>query len=105
MRGIRPTTDKLQQQLIRALRMAAAAGALVFWAVPATARDQARPFSTLPPPSPPAELLRSRLLPSCLGDDVRVNDLPDQALAEVIIDVNPLNPDNLVMCGYARSIN
>jgi hypothetical protein len=33
-----------------------------------------------------------------------VNDLPDQALAEVIIDVNPLNPDNLVMCGYARSI-
>jgi hypothetical protein len=60
---------------LRALRSAVVAGALAFWAVPALA-----------------------------GDDIRVSLSPEQALAEVIIDVNPQNPANLVLCGYARSL-
>lgn len=38
------------------------------------------------------------------GDDVRVSQSAEQALAEVIIDVNPLSPSNIALCGYARSL-
>ncbi|HEU4364029.1 MAG TPA: hypothetical protein VFT13_01055, partial [Candidatus Krumholzibacteria bacterium] len=29
---------------------------------------------------------------------------PEEALAEVTLDVNPLNPANLAICGYARDL-
>lgn len=91
-------------RIVRALRLVLAAGALVSFAGAASARDPGRPLSTFPPrPLAADEILRvpAPLFP---GDDVRVSLLPDQALAEVIIDVNPLNPDNIAICGYARSL-
>lgn len=85
--------------------MAAAAGAFVFFGTGAFARDRTAPFSTFPPPVPPG-VERFRIPPSVLftGDDVRVSRTPEEALAEVTIDVNPLNPANLAICGYARSL-
>ncbi len=103
MRRLLGNTDHVEWIRVRALRLALAAGALAVFA-PALARDNG-PYSTFPPPSPRnTEPLRIRTLPDATGDDVRVSGSPGEALAEVIIDVNPLNPSNLVICGYSRSL-
>ncbi len=104
-RGRRATDGGVRQRCKWALRLVLTTGAFLLWAAPAPARDLGAPPTTFPPPSPPAaEILRAAPLVPFAGDDVRVNALPEQALAEVIIDVNPTNPANLVICGYSRSL-
>ncbi len=66
--------------------------------------DETPPASTFPPI--PARAQPSRQAPDAVSPpslDVRVSG-NYQALAEVLIDVNPTNPDNLVICGHSNTL-
>ncbi len=67
--------------------------------------DDSPPATTVPPP--PTPIRSTPVAPNTISPpaaDVRVSVTSD-ALAEVLIDINPTNPNNLVICGHAWTLD
>lgn len=67
--------------------------------------DDTPPATTVPPQ--PTQIRSAPAVPNAVSPssgDVRVS-LTSDALAEVLIDINPTNPNNLVICGHSWTLD